>query len=107
MITTIIYECGSYFTCTISRFLKERDLRVLLIIVLLIVLPVFSYVSSSDVSDWTMEAAINITSLRSKSTRRFVNGHVHTYVYCTTNLTSPSSVNMCVCAICICVRIFA
>ena len=40
MITTIIYEHGSHFTCTICRFLRERDLRVLLIIVLLIVLPV-------------------------------------------------------------------
>lgn len=32
-----------------------------------------SYISSSDVSDWTMEAAINITSLGRKSTRRCVN----------------------------------
>ena len=92
--------------CTICRFLRERDRRVLLIIVLLLVLPVFSYVSSSDVSDWTMEAAINITSLRSKSTRRFVSVHVYTYVYCTTIPTSPLSMNMYVCATCICVRMY-
>ena len=94
LISLVLYIC---------RFLKERDLRVLLIIVLLIVLPVFSYVSSSDVSDWTMEAAINITSLRSKSTRRFVSVHVYTYVYCTTIPTSPLSMNMYVCATCICI----
>lgn len=54
-------------------------------IVLLIVPPVCSYVSSSDVSDWTMEAAINITSLRSKSTRRCVG------IYTLTDLMSHSN----------------